>query len=517
MNCPIAASHSKRSARRAWKLAGSLAGICVGTLLSLSLGAETLVAGQAPITRPLRASTNPNYFQDASGSPLILCGSQTWNTLQDWGTSGSVQPLDFDAFVSFLKAHGHNFTLLWRTELPKFSNLPVTATHPPDFTVSLHPWMRAGPGLATDAGLKFDLTKLDHTYFDRLRTRVDALNRAGIYAGVYLFTGEFLLRFRCPTDGYPFSGPNNVNGVDDGYRGGPAESGLASVTMTATNVITDVQDAYVRKTIDTLNDLPNVLWIVSEEAPMKSAWWNNHLISLVRAYEREKRYHHPIGYATLENPADSILYNSDADWVAPWAWVSPTTSCGTGIPSCKVNINDSDHSYFGMWNDTPQKNRNYAWENFVTGNQVLFMDPYLVYYPRENRNLCLSPVNGIGSRPDPRWENFRNNLGYLLRYSRKLNLANVIPRTSLCSTKYCLAQTPSVGAEYLAYAPARGAFTLDLSAMPNSRRLAVEWFSPAVGKTITESPITAGSSSQSFSPPFSGDAVLYLVDTAGHR
>jgi hypothetical protein len=170
-----------------------------------------------------------------------------------------------------------------------------------------------------------------------------------------------------------------------------------------------------------------------------------------------------------------------------------------------------------MWNDSPQKNRNYAWENFITGNQVLFMDPYLVYYPRENRNLCLSPVNGIGRKADPRWESFRNNLGYLLRYSRKLNLANVRPATSLCSTRFCLAQTPAIGAEYLAYAPAGGAFTLDLSAMPNSRRLAVEWFNPETGEIVTESSISAGSSFQSFSPPFSGDAVLYLVDTSGHR
>jgi len=481
------------------------------------LGAQTSAAGPAPIQGLLRASSNPNYFADASGAPLILCGSQTWNTLQDWGAGGSVQPLDFDAFVSFLTAHGHNFTLLWRTELPKFSNLPVTATNPPEFTVSPHPWMRTGPGLAMDGGLKFDLTKFDQAYFDRLWARVDALNRAGIYAGIYLFTAEFLLRFRSPTDGYPFSGPNNVNGADDGYRGGPAQSGLASVTMTGTNVITDLQDACVSKTIDTLNDLPNVLWIVSEEAPMKSTWWNNHLISLVRACERRKPYQHPVGYATLESPTDSLLYDSDADWVAPWAWVSPARSCGSGSPSCKVNINDSDHSYFGMWNDTPQKNRNYAWANLLTGNQVLFMDPYLVFYPREHRNLCLAPVNGIGRRPDPRWENFRNNLGYLLRFSRKLNLAKVTPRSSLCSTKYCLAQTPPVGAEYLAYAPAGGAFTVDLSAMPNSRRLAVEWFNPAAGQTITENPITAGSFSQSFNPPFRGDAVLYLVDTAGHH
>ena len=123
-------------------------------------------------------------------------------------------------------------------------------------------------------------------------------------------------------------------------------------------------------------------------------------------------------------------------------------------------------------------------------------------------------VNGIGAEPDPRWDNFRNNLGYLLQYSRKLHLAYVTPRSSLCSTKYCLAQTPPVGAEYLAYAPNGGSFTMDLSAMSSARRLAVEWFNPATGATISEDSIAAGSSLQSFSPPFSGDAVLFLVDTA---
>jgi chitodextrinase len=44
----------------------------------------------------------------------------------------------------------------------------------------------------------------------------------------------------------------------------------------------------------------------------------------------------------------------------------------------------------------------------------------------------------------------------------------------------------------------------------------VEWFNPSTGATTVASPIAAGSSSQSFTPPFSGDAVLYLVDAAGH-
>src|SRR2546427_13156413 len=43
----------------------------------------------APTKGPLRQSRNPNYFEDASGTPLVLCGSQTWNTLQDWGSKGA--------------------------------------------------------------------------------------------------------------------------------------------------------------------------------------------------------------------------------------------------------------------------------------------------------------------------------------------------------------------------------------------------------------------------------------------
>jgi len=65
----------------------------------------------------------------------------------------------------------------------------------------------------------------------------------------------------------------------------------------------------------------------------------------------------------------------------------------------QVNINDSDHSYFGMWNDSAQANRNYFWINFTQGNQTLFMDPYVVFYPREKRNLFQRQCMGLVRRP----------------------------------------------------------------------------------------------------------------------
>ena len=186
--------------------------------LVAACGAQVTRAGPAlstSIKAPLKAlSTNPNYFTDGSGQAVYLTGSHTWNNFQDWGTDGFPQPFDFEAYVKMLVSHRHNFTLIWQTELPTFRGLPTQSGNSPDFTVTPQPWQRTGPANASDGKPKFDLTRFNQAYFDRLRDRVQELNAAGIYAGVYFFSGEWLLRFRFSSDGYPFTGSNNVNGIE---------------------------------------------------------------------------------------------------------------------------------------------------------------------------------------------------------------------------------------------------------------------------------------------------------------
>lgn len=465
----------------------------------------TLTQGSG-VAGPLRAlSTNPNYFTDGTGKAIYLTGSHTWNNFQDWGQNGVVQPFDFTAYVNMMVSHGQNFTLLWNTELPHFCGLPTTASNPPDFTVSPQPWLRTGPGLASDGLPKFDLTQFNQAFFDRLRSRAEQLNSAGIYTGVYFFSGEWLNAFRCVTDGYPFTGSNNINSIDD-------IGGSNSVTMNSPNAITAIQDALVDKMIDTLNDLPNVIWIVSEEAPTFSGWWNNHIISHARTYEALKPFQHPIGYGVLTDFNDSIQTNSDADWVAPGVSISPTRTCGTGQPPCKVNINDGDHSQWGMWNNGAQENRGFFWYNMMTGNQSIFMDPYVIYYPRENRNLCANPVNGICATPDIRWENVRSNMGYTRDYANRMNLAAMLPHGNLSSTGYALANIDATNSEFLVFAPFGGSFTVNLS--NTTRNLNVEWLNPATGVKTAGTSFVGGSGAKSFTPPFSGDAVLYIYDSA---
>ena len=45
----------------------------------------------------------------------------------------------------------------------------------------------------------------------------------------------------------------------------------------------------------------------------------------------------------------------------------------------------------------------------------------------------------------------------------------------------------------------------------------VEWLNPSTGAVTNGGTVNGGSASQSFTPPFSGDAVLYLVDALGHN
>jgi hypothetical protein len=95
-------------------------------------------------------------------------------------------------------------------------------------------------------------------------------------------------------------------------------------------------------------------------------------------------------------------------------------------------------------------------------------------------------------------------MGHTRIYAVKMDLKEMRPQDSLSSTTYCLANP---GSEYLVYQPDTGAFTVNLSGA--TTEFTVEWFDPATGVT-TDGGTVAGGGTRIMTPPFSGDAVLYL-------
>jgi len=144
---------------------------------------------------PLKQSTvNTRYFVDPSGNAVFLAGTHTWNDFQDTDTNvGSIPgAFDFTGYVNFLKAHNHNATILWHKDLPEYCGWNFSGS---TWRMTPWPWLRPGPGVATDGNPKFDLTQFNQPYFDRLRAEHNNDPRLHHFLGVNYDTCHFAVEF----------------------------------------------------------------------------------------------------------------------------------------------------------------------------------------------------------------------------------------------------------------------------------------------------------------------------------
>ena len=437
------------------------------------------------------APANPRYFADADGQVVYLTGSHTWASLQDNGGNDPPPLFDYAQYLDFLQANNHNFFRLWSWEEARWTTETGDANY---WFYPMPPFQRTGPGLALDGKAKFDVTKLEQAYFDRMRARIIAAQERGIYVSIMLFNGWSVANAKGgfalnnPWRGHPFNANNNINGLD----GDPDadESGIEVHTL-ARPAITAVQEAYVKKVIDTVNDLDNVLYEISNESDGSSTAWQYHLINFIKDYEATKPYQHPVGMTVEYFGGDNEkLLQSAADWISPnGPLYDPMTGDGR-----KVILHDTDH-LCGICGD-----RRWVWMAFTRGLNPIFMDGY---------DGAGYGVGGAGfAFDDPTWVSLRQNLGYTRAFASRMNLAAMTPQNALASSGYCLAQPTSPNAEYLVYLPDGGSVTVDLTAVTGT--LAVEWFNPETGQAATAAMVT-GSAARAFTAPFAGDAVLYLA------
>jgi hypothetical protein len=434
---------------------------------------------------PLRIlDTNPRWFTDGSGKAVVLTGSHVWQNFQDngliirGGTQNPPPRFDYDAYLAFLQKHNHNFFRLWRWETPrwtdKFTGEVKYATP--------HPWLRTGPGAATDGPPKFDLEKFNPDYFDRLRARVQAAGARGIYASVMLFEGweiQFSDAWKC----HPFHAPNNVNGIEadtDGDGFALEYDSLRDDPMGKR--VLALQQAYVRKVIDTVNDLDNVLYEIANEAHHGSTAWQYHFIRFVKDYESRQSKQHPVGMTfQYKGGSNQTLYDSPADWISPNPGDEKEryrdSPCATCSP--RIVVNDTDH----LWGHTGGDNL-WVWRTFIRGHNVLLMEELL---------------------PSPTWQDSaRQAMGQVRRWAARVNLAAMKPENRLSQTGYCLAAR---GSEYLVFQSDKGEFTVDLSDAKGS--FVAEWFDVNRDRAIPGKTVQGGAS-RTFTTPFPGPAVLYI-------
>jgi Family of unknown function (DUF6298) len=461
-------------------------------LIALALTSEPSFAASqtSPAKGPLRIHPdNPRYFTDGSKMPdgslkaVYLTGAHTWNNLVDMGRSDPPEKFDYQSYLNFLTKYDHNFIRLWAWDSTVWDTR-ANGGLAKDF---IHhagplPWARTGPGNALDGKPRFDLTKFEPAYFDRLRARVAAAGERGIYVGVMLFEGWGLSygnRIQGTDDGWawrnhPLNPANNINGAM--VAGAEALSGRVHTLRNPE--VNELQAAYIRKVVDTLNDLDNVLYeVINEGGERRWNWW---VIQTIHAQQSTKSKQHPIG--TTGHGAERVA----SMLASPAQWISPGSADGFAEDppawnEKKVSLLDTDH----IWG--VGGNAQWVWKSFLRGHNPIFMDPY----------------DGSVLGEDRGWEPIRAAMGHTRRLAQKINLAAMTPQNDLASTKYCLAHP---GREYLVYQPAGGKeFSVELK----RGTYRFEWFRAVHGAADGDGRIEV-EGTHTFKAPFEGEAVLHL-------
>lgn len=440
----------------------------------------------APVRGPLHVSEkNPRYFTDGSGRAVLLTGSHVWNNIVDMGPTDPPPKFDFGACLDWMGERNHNFIRLWTWELVKWDtsgNSPANRTKIQEHYVTPHPWQRTGPGDALDGKPKFDLTKFNPEYFDRLRTRIGAAEKRGVYVSVMLFEGWGLQRIKDSYKMHPFHPDNNINGIK-GDRNGDGV-GVEIHELGAPEVLA-IQKAYVRKVIDTVNGFDNLLYEISNENHPESTKFQYFMIDFIHEVEKSMPKQHPVGMTfQFSGGSNKTLFDSPAEWISPnhegGYRDNPPAADGS-----KVILTDTDH----LWGIGGS--RAWAWKSCCRGMNPLFMDPY--------------DGEVLGDPNKPGFESLRRNLGYIREYSERLNLIEMTPRNGLSSTRFCLANP---GEEYLVYCPSGDSKSVTVK-LP-SRSFVCEWFNPASGKKTDGGAVKGSGGDLELEAPFEGDAVLYL-------
>jgi CubicO group peptidase (beta-lactamase class C family) len=424
---------------------------------------------------------NPRYFQNtATGAVVYLTGSYTWANLVDIGPSDPPPTFDFDKYVYWMAKLNHNCMRMWTWELVSWdTKANGEGKH---HTSAPQPYARTGPGTALDGKPKFDLTQFNPAYFDRLAQRVATARKWGIYVSVMLFEGWGLQFSPGAWEGHPFHPKNNVNGVDGDIN---KDGKGVEIHELGNQAVAAIQEAYVRKVIDTVNGFDNVLYEISNENHPASTQWQYHMIRFIKDYERTKPQQHPVGMTfQYQGGSNQALFDSPADWVSP----NPDGGYRDDPPPAdgrKVVINDTDHLW-GLGG-----NLAWVWKSFTRGYNPIFMDPY--------------DGDVLGNRFDPQWDPIRRSMGYTLRYARRMDLAQARPIPEAASTKYCLANP---GKQYLVYKPGGGD---SIAVKPEPGTYRYEWLDPTVGSQVDVGTKTAVGGETQLSCPIKGDAVLLLT------
>jgi hypothetical protein len=496
---------------------GLVAG-CLVASVSLS-GAAAVSVGNPLAPHP----NNPSYLS-FRGKATILVGSGEHY--------GAVVNPDFDyrRYLDTLAADGLDLTRLFvGTYYEKPGDFGIGAnTLAPLPGRALVPWARSDSPGAADGGRKFDLSRWDPAYFDRLRSFVAEAGKRGVVVEVVLFSSYY-------ASGWPYSpmnASNNVNGV------GIVPKEKAN-TLENGNLLAE-QEKVVRKIVGELRGFDNLYYeiqnepwadhetaadvvnasVLPEDVTPSGAFWKNRVDlagpeslawqSRIAAVVREEEGRLSVRHLVAQNYCNHRYPVRDVDPVVNilnfhYAWPEAVTlntglgrvvsfdETGFASPSGRVAAPETDAVY-----------RRQAWEFLVAGGGIFSMLDYSFAVGHEDGTFT-NRAPGGGSPA------LRRQLRVLKDFLHAFDIPDLKPRPGLVEASPG-AFTRAIGTKKRrgVYVRGDGRTVLRLDLPKGDWR--EEWIDTRTGIVAKRGAFAhKGGRRDVASPPYEGDVALRLV------
>jgi hypothetical protein len=316
-----------------------------------------LVAGWAP-TQPTGPAPlalhpdNPHYFL-WDGRPTVLITSAEHY--------GAVINLDFDyrKYLGTLAADGLNYTRIFSGAYvePQGAFKIERNTLAPSAERFIAPWPRSTPAADPASRPRFDLSRWNDAYFDRLKAFIAEAARHRIVVELTLF---------CPMyeevqwSLSPMNAANNVNGI-----GGVARNEV--YTLDKDPALLAAQEALTRKLVTELNRFPNLFFEIINEPYFGGVTmaWQRRIADVMVDTERALPSKHLIAQ-NIANKSATIVDPHPAVSIFNFHYATPPDAVAANYALNKA-IGDDETGFRGVQDEVY---RTEGWDFIIAGGAL---------------------------------------------------------------------------------------------------------------------------------------------------
>ncbi len=352
--------------------------------------------------------SNPHYFE-FRGKPTVLVTSGEHY--------GAVLNLDFDGarYVETLAGDGLNltrvFTGAYVEPMGAFGIVRNTLAPGPGRFIT--PWARSGTTGYAGGGGKFDLSRWDGAYFERLRAFVGAADHCGVVVEVNLFC-PFYEEAQWALS--PQNAVNNVNGV-----GAVARTNV--YTLDRHGGLLAVQEAMVRKVVQELNPFGNVYYEICNEPYFGGVTlaWQHRIAEVIAEAEKGMKRRHLIS-RNVANGSEKVKDAHPAISVFNFHYAHPPVAVAENWVLNRP-LGDNETGFRGT-NDLVYRVE--AWSFLLAGGALFNHLDYSFVAGHEDGTFVYP-----ASQPGGGNAGFRRQLGVLAGFMRSLDFARMEPMGKL--------------------------------------------------------------------------------------